>query len=142
MFDDAISAKYRIVKTNLGGETEETIPLGSWRKGGGLEGSKGHAYKYGNGWTGVWIKCRGPRERMNQLRADFANLVPMQVGAGEGTFRVPDSDLDRLLPMIGAKRRRTMSEAAKSSIAKAQEAAKPFRFKAKNVENRPFNEQG
>ena len=141
MFED-FADRYRVVKTtHASGDTETTIPLGSWRKGGGLEGSRGHVYHYGNGWAGIWTKGPNPRGKMDALRVMFANLVPMQVGAGEGTFRVPMGDLPRLLPILKAKRLRTMTEGAKNALVKARKASPLACARANNAKNVPGSTQ-
>jgi len=120
MFSDAIRAAYRVVETKHGGgDGEETIPLGSWRKGGGLAGSRGHVYEHGPGSAGVWIIGQGPRQRMEALRVQFPNLRILQVGSREGTFSVPIDDLDRLMPVLKAKRRFKPSEAKLAACRKA-----------------------
>lgn len=121
MFDETIEEKWRTVKTSYGlGDFEVTIPLGSWRKGGGLAGKRGHVYSCGKGWAGVWLNGGQLKSRIAALTADFPNLKVMQVGDGEMTFRVPTSDLGRLLPALGAKRRFVTSDAKKTALAKAR----------------------
>jgi hypothetical protein len=139
MFAEAIAQKYRLVRTQHGtGEedAEYSIPLGSWRKGRGMEGSKGHVYEYGPGWAGVWIKGRSPGRKIAPLAIQFSNLRTMQVSDHEATFRVPIDDLDALLPILNAKRLPAMTEARKSALSKARQAS-PLAFtrghKAKNA---------
>ena|SRR3990172_7785193 len=119
-FSDAIAKKYRVVTTTLGGGTEQTIPLGVWKEGDGLEGHKGHVYDFGRGFAGVWIKTRFVESAIASLQARFPAIVPMQVGDGEGTFRIPMDDLDRLLPVLKAKKRRVASPAQLEAIRKAR----------------------
>ena len=142
-FSETIESAYRVVITRYGeGDSEETIPLGSWRKGGGLDGSKGHVYRFNPRTAGVWIKGQGPRQRMEALQVQFPNLRIMQVGCGEGTFSIPDSDLDRILPVLKAKRRPVMTEARLAAIEKASAKAAPYRFKAKDGGQMPSSELG
>ena len=94
----AIIEKYRIRKERLApGETETTIPL---------RRNRGHVYIYGAGWAGVWLNTKCPNQSLTRLKRDSPRLVVQQVGVGEGTFRLPFEDLDRLLPQLGARRRR------------------------------------
>jgi hypothetical protein len=130
MFPESISDSFRVVTTSHGqGDSETTIPLGRWSKGGGLEGSKGHVYEYGSGWAGIWLKGRTSKKRLEALKPDFPDLKVMQVGEGETTAKVPFSVLDGILPLLSAKRRFKASEAQMASMMKANEISKPSRFK-------------
>lgn len=143
MFSDAIRAAYRVVETKHGGgDGEETIPLGSWRKGGGLAGSRGHVYEHGPASAGVWIIGQGPQRRMEALRVQFPDLRIMQIGAREGTFSVPMGNLDRLLPILKAKRRFKASEGQLAASRKGA-AASPLIPKARPAHrHKPKNEPG
>jgi len=125
-FPDSIEATYRVVRTQHGigeADAEYTIPLGSWRKGRGLEGSRGHVYRYGHGWSGVWIKRLSPRRFIDGIRGQIPEMAIMQVGTGAATFRVPMDDLADLLPMLNAKRLRTTTDAMRNALAKARAAS-------------------
>lgn len=120
-FPEPIEKTYRVVKTSFGeGEFEETIPLGSWKKGGGLAGKKGHVYRYSYGWIGVWLIGRGAKRFAESLRSKAPNLTMMQEGDGEITFRIPDSELEAILPDIKGKRRTVVSEALKNAAQNAR----------------------
>ena len=133
MFPPEIEAAYRVVETRYGkGDAERTIPLGSWRKGGGLAGKRGNVYEHGTETAGVWlIRLAAAAWVREQLSPLFPNLVLMQDGDREATFRVPMNDLDRLLPLIGAKKRAKASEAVLATLAKAR-AASPIARKPEN----------
>ena len=134
MFAEAIREAYRVVQTRHGsGETEYTIPLGSWRKKLNLkadqknlpwpgEGSRGHVYEYGQGWVGVWWKGRYS-DLIPPLRDKFPDLRVMQRGMGECTFRIPIENLDAILPILKAKRRFKPSEAKLAACQKASESS-------------------
>lgn len=131
MFPSEIEAAYRVVETRYGnGESERTIPLGSWRKGGGLAGTRGHVYIHGPETAGVWFIRRTWPEFIATLRPEFPNLTMMQEAEGECTFSVPMSDLDRLLPLLKAKRRTVVSEALRNAAKQASKAS-PIIPKAK-----------
>lgn len=143
VFPQTVVENYRVVITRYGnGEFEETIPLGSWCKGGGLAGSKGHVYDYDKDWAGVWLVGRESAAKAAALMRDFPSIVPMQNGDGECTFRVPMTDLKALLPHLKAKRRFKTSEARMAAIQKLQVAGKAHQFKADHGEQRPVGEQG
>lgn len=124
MFPESISDGFRVVTTSHGqGDSETTIPLGSWRKGGGLEGSKGHVYEYGSDWAGIWLKGRSSKRKLEALKPDFPDLKVMQAGEGETTAKVPFSVLDGILPLLGAKRRFKASEAQLAAARKGTAAS-------------------
>ena len=121
MFTETIAEQFRVVTTNYGqGDAEQTIPLGSYRKGGGMEGRKGHVYIGGIGWAGIWLKGGHSLRHLKALQADFPDLTIMQVGEGETTAKVPFSILGRILPLLGAKRRFKASNARLATLAKAR----------------------
>lgn len=125
-FPDHIRAKYRVVITRYGnGEFEESIPLGSWRKGGGLAGKKGHVYVKGEREAGIWLISGCICNKAAKLLAEVPSLTVMQCGDGEATMSVPWSDLELVLPLIGAKKvriGRSPSDSSREAIAKVNEA--------------------
>jgi len=138
MFPTTIESKYRAVTTRYGeGDFEITIPLGSWRKGGGLAGKKGHVYVHGPGSAGIWLNGRSSRSKLEALRVDFPDLKVMQSGDGETTARLPISDLDRILPMLGAKRRFKASEAKLVACRKASAASPLIPGHGRHTTTRP-----
>lgn len=132
MFNEAIAENYRVVTTRYGqGDEEQTIPLGSYRKGQGMEGRKGHVYVGGNRWAGIWLKGTHSLRLLENLQTAFSDLTIMQVGEGETTARIPFSDLDAILPMLGAKRRFKASNARLATLEKAR-AASPIGKPSRN----------
>lgn len=117
-FPESVVKKYRIQRERLvtdPAEFEETIPL---------TGGRGHIYFYGPGWCGVWLNTGTPTAMMKRLKADFPNLVVQQVAAGECTFRVPMSDLDKLLPVLRPFRRRRLSDERRTALVAAGKATR------------------
>ena len=94
-FPPEIRSRYRVRRERLGpGEYDVTIPL---------RGKRGFVYLYGSGWFGVWLNHHRPNAAIDKLRQDFPRLIVQQVGMGECTFRVPESDLRRTLDRLGAR---------------------------------------
>jgi hypothetical protein len=125
-FSAAIKENYRVVRTQHGvGEqdAEYTIPLGSWRKGGGLAGKLGHVYEHGPGSAGIWLNGRQSKSKLEALRADFPDLKIMQVGGMETTAKVPMSCLEAILPALNAKRRFKASSALLAAAEKGRLAS-------------------
>lgn len=121
MFPEHIEERYWVVKTNYSpGESEYTLPLGSWRKGRGLAGKRGHVYVKGDKEAGVWLIFGNVTHKLAELIAEFPTIKTMQCGDGEATFSIPWSDLDGLLPRIWAKRRSTSKGASPEALAKAR----------------------
>lgn len=124
MFPTTIENDYRVVTTRHGeGDSEVTIPLGSWRLGGGLAGKLGHVYEHGPGSAGIWLNGKKSKTRLEALRVDFPDLKIMQAGDTETTAKVPMSCLATLLPRLKAKRRFTASEAQMAAARKGTAAS-------------------
>src|SRR5262245_56670852 len=126
MFTDEIRANYRIVLTQYGnGESEETLPLGSWKKGSGLAGKSGHVYAKGKHEAGIWLIRRNWRPLVDDLMKLAPSLRILQPATGEITLAVSWIELPALLPVLGAKRRRKAS-AAQLAAAKKGYMASPL----------------
>lgn len=123
-FPQSVRDVYRVVETRYGnGEYEETIPLGSWRKGRGLAGRRGHVYIKGPKEAGVWLIHKQWPTVFADIQVSCPTAKLLQCGSGEMTFSVSWDDLDALLPFLGAKRLRAMTESQKAALAKARESS-------------------
>ena len=112
---------YRVVKTKYGnGESEETIPLGRWKKNGGLAGKRGHVYVKSDTHAGVWLISGRIHKLTAELIATIPSIEVMQCGDGEATLSIPWGDLPKLLPMIGAKKLRVASPATLDALARGR----------------------
>jgi hypothetical protein len=126
IFPSTVEENYRVVRTQHGegeGDAEYAIPLGSWRKGGGLAGKLGHVYEHGPGSAGIWLNGRQSKSKLEALRADFPDLKIMQVGDGSTTAKVPMSSLEAILPALKAKRRFKASSALLAAAEKGRLAS-------------------
>mgnify|MGYP001608490084 CR=1 FL=1 len=119
-FSAEVRDAYRIVTTRYGlGESEETIPLGSWRKGDGLAGKRGHVYLHGPNTAGIWLIGGRLDGKVDALHRLCPELAMMQRGFREMTLKCPISSLPHLLPALNAKRLKKLSDVARTQASVA-----------------------